>query len=87
VPEDGCRVLVDRLWLRGLKREAVRIALWLKEAPLSAELRRWFAHDPARQETFVARYREDLSAQKPLLMDLADRARKSRLTLLCAAKD
>ena len=52
--EDGCRVLVDRLWPRGLKRESVRIDLLLKEAAPSAELPRWFAHDPARWETFVA---------------------------------
>jgi uncharacterized protein YeaO (DUF488 family) len=78
---------VDRLWPRGLKRATARIDLWLKDVAPSAELRRWFGHDPARWDEFVERYREELSSKEPLLADLAKRARRERLTLLYAAKD
>ena len=64
--QDGYRVLVDRLWPRGLKREAARIDLWLKEVAPSDKLRRWFSHDPKRWEIFAARYREELAAQEPV---------------------
>jgi uncharacterized protein YeaO (DUF488 family) len=84
---DGFRVLVDRLWPRGLKRATARIDLWLKDVAPSAELRRWFGHDPARWDGFVERYREELSAKEPLLADLARRAREEPMTLLYAAKD
>jgi uncharacterized protein YeaO (DUF488 family) len=84
---DGYRVLVDRLWPRGLKRDASRIDLWLEDIAPSTELRRWFGHDPARWDGFVKRYREELAAKEPLLQDLARRAREGRLTLLYAAKD
>jgi len=65
--EDGYRVLVDRVWPRGLKREAARIDIWLKDIMPSDKLRRWFGHDPARWETFVARYREELAVQELVL--------------------
>lgn len=84
---DGYRVLVDRLWPRGLKRDEARIDLWCKEVAPSPELRRWFGHDPARWEVFAARYRQELAAQEPLWPELARRARKGRVTLLYAAKD
>jgi len=85
--EDGYRVLVDRLWPRGLKRETARIDLWLKDIAPSDQLRRWFGHDPKRWETFNTRYREELAAQEPIARELARRARKTRVTLLYAAKD
>jgi uncharacterized protein YeaO (DUF488 family) len=85
--QDGSRVLVDRLWPRGLKREVARIDLWLKDVAPSDELRRWFGHDPKRWETFAARYREELAAQEPISQELLHRARKGRVTLLYAAKD
>jgi uncharacterized protein YeaO (DUF488 family) len=85
--EDGYRVLVDRLWPRGLKREAAHIDLWLKDIAPSDELRRWFGHDPAQWETFAARYRKELAAHEPIWQELARRARKGRVTLLYAAKD
>ena len=61
-PDDGCRVLVDRLWPRGLKREAAGIDHWLRELAPSNELRTWFAHDPARWDEFRQRYAEELQA-------------------------
>ena len=85
--EDGYRVLVDRLWPRGLKREAAGIDAWLKDVAPSEELRRWFGHDPARWDTFITRYREELAAQEPVWQELARRAQKGRVTLLYAAKD
>jgi uncharacterized protein YeaO (DUF488 family) len=59
-PTDGLRVLVDRLWPRGLTKERAAVDLWLKEMAPSTELRKWFGHDPARWEEFQARYREEL---------------------------
>jgi uncharacterized protein YeaO (DUF488 family) len=61
-PDDGCRVLVDRLWPRGLKREAAGIDHWLRELAPSNELRTWFAHDPERWDAFRQRYAAELQA-------------------------
>jgi uncharacterized protein YeaO (DUF488 family) len=85
--EDGYRVLVDRLWPRGLKRETARIDLWLKEIAPSDELRRWFGHDPARWTKFQARYRQELAAKEQLWRELLARSREGPVTLLYAAKD
>jgi uncharacterized protein YeaO (DUF488 family) len=85
--EDGYRVLVDRLWPRGLKREDAHIDAWLKDVAPSDELRRWFGHDPARWIKFQARYRKELAAQAPLCRELLARSRQGRVTLLYAAKD
>jgi uncharacterized protein YeaO (DUF488 family) len=85
--QDGYRVLVDRLWPRGLKREAARIDAWLKDVAPSDELRRWFGHDPARWEEFQARYIRELMAQELVWQELLQPARKGRVTLLYAAKD
>src|SRR5680860_225788 len=85
--EDGYRVLVDRLWPRGLKRDCACIDLWLKDIAPSDELRRWFGHDPARWTKFQARYRQELAAHEPLWRDLLARSRQGRVTLLYAAKD
>jgi uncharacterized protein YeaO (DUF488 family) len=85
--EEGYRVLVDRLWPRGLKREAALVHSWLKEIAPSDELRRWFGHDPERWKEFQARYGKELAAQEPLWRELLQRARKGRVTLLYSAKD
>ena len=85
--EDGYRVLVDRLWPRGLKRDSARIDLWLKDIAPSDELRRWFNHDPARWTEFQARYSKELDAQETLWRELLARSRQGRVTLLYAAKD
>jgi uncharacterized protein YeaO (DUF488 family) len=87
-PEDGIRVLVDRLWPRGLKREAAAIDLWLKAAAPSDALRRWFGHDPNRWAEFRERYHAELRANPEAIAPLRDLvARGKTVTLLFAAKD
>jgi uncharacterized protein YeaO (DUF488 family) len=88
-PDDGQRVLIDRLWPRGLKREDARLDEWLREIAPSDELRRWFGHDPERWEAFQARYRRELedAARQAALAKLRERAKRGPLTLLFAAKD
>lgn len=87
-PEDGVRVLVDRLWPRGLKRDTAKIDVWLKDSAPSAELRRWFGHDPRRWAKFQERYRAELVANSPAVAALRDLIERGRpLTLLFAAKD
>ena len=87
--EDGARVLVDRLWPRGLSKEKAAVDHWAKEAAPSNALRRWFGHDPARWEEFQERYREELAAPEAQaeLSHLRALARRSRVTLLYAARD
>ena len=86
--EDGLRVLVDRLWPRGLKRDAAAVDLWLKSVAPSNELRRWFGHDPARWLEFRDRYRAEL-ARNPMataeLRALIEQGK--RVTLLFGARD
>jgi len=86
-PEDGLRVLVDRLWPRGLSREQAQLDRWEKELAPSDELRRWFAHDPEKWPEFRRRFRQELQDQRPLLLQLAQEAASGKLTLLYAAKD
>jgi uncharacterized protein YeaO (DUF488 family) len=86
-PDDGLRVLVDRLWPRGLKKTEAAIDLWLKEAAPSAELRRWFGHDPARFEEFKARYAAELRARQEDLTKLRALHAAQDMTLLFAAHD
>lgn len=86
-PEDGNRVLVDRLWPRGLSRERVQASMWLKDAAPTTPLRKWFGHDPARFEEFRHRYLEELSDKPEVLAGLIELARKGRVTLLYAARD
>lgn len=88
-PTDGTRVLVDRLWPRGLVREKLKLDEWTKEIAPSTELRKWFAHKPERWAEFERRYAEELSqpGKKPLLEKLAAHARKGTLTLLFSARD
>jgi uncharacterized protein YeaO (DUF488 family) len=84
---DGVRVLVDRLWPRGLSKEKAAIDQWMKEVAPSTELRRWFSHDPRRWGEFRRRYRTELSRHGQLLSELCAMARKGPLTLLYAARD
>ena len=86
-PGDGTRVLVDRLWPRGLKKTDARIDLWLKEVAPSPELRRWFGHDPARWPAFVRRYHAELAARPEAVQKLLELAASGTLTLLYAAHD
>lgn len=84
---DGQRVLVDRVWPRGLKKEQVKADLWLKDVAPSSALRKWFAHDPARWDAFKARYFDELDACTEPVARLLDLAGKGRLTLLFSARD
>jgi len=88
-PDDGVRVLVDRVWPRGIGRAQAAIDEWLRDLGPSTELRKWFNHDPGRWEEFKARYRAELSApeQRLRLEHLRDLARKQPLTILYGAKD
>jgi uncharacterized protein YeaO (DUF488 family) len=67
LPEDGYRVLVDRLWPRGVKKDDLRLDLWAKEIAPSTELRKWFGHDPKRWEEFCSRYKEELKSPEARL--------------------
>ena len=84
---DGYRVLIDRLWPRGVARANARLDEWAKELAPSTELRRWFGHDPARFAEFRQRYVEELSAQEDKLRELRGRARETTLTLVYGARD
>lgn len=86
-PEDGCRVLVDRLWPRGLKKEEAALDLWVKEVGPSRELRQWFGHEPTRWEGFRHRYAGELDAAPDAWHALAEKARRGRVTLLFGARD
>jgi len=86
-PADGRRLLVDRLWPRGVSREKARLDGWLKEIAPSNELRHWFAHDPSRWQEFQERYREELKAQPRLVEELRAQAAREPVTLLYAALD
>lgn len=83
---DGLRILVDRLWPRGLARAKAGIDLWLKDVAPSAELRQWFGHDPEKWSEFKKRYRAELK-NKPALSELQALARQRDITLVYAARD
>ncbi len=85
---DGFRVLVDRLWPRGVSKETSRIDLWLKDVAPSKQLREWFSHDPAKWEEFRKRYSVELKDKQELLKQIrAIEKREKTVTLLYAAKD
>ena len=86
-PADGTRILVDRLWPRGLSKERARVDLWLKDIAPSTELRKWFGHDPSKWTEFQARYRQELKSEAELLDVLKEKAAKGTITLLYGAKD
>jgi uncharacterized protein YeaO (DUF488 family) len=86
-PSDGYRVLVDRLWPRGISRDRAKLDDWAQELAPSAELREWFLHDPSRFEEFRGRYIEQLRPRRSRLTELRRRARKGTLTLVYSARD
>jgi len=86
-PEDGFRVLVDRVWPRGMSKAQVKAALWLKEVAPSTTLRKWFAHDPSKWDEFKKRYFLELDAKPEAVTQLLKKAEKGRLTLLFSARD
>jgi uncharacterized protein YeaO (DUF488 family) len=84
---DGERILVDRLWPRGVSKEEARLDEWLREIAPSAGLRMWFGHDPHRWDEFQRRYRSELAGRTDLLNGLRRRARQGPITLLYGARD
>jgi uncharacterized protein YeaO (DUF488 family) len=86
-PSDGYRVLVDRLWPRGVAKENAKLDEWDKELAPSSELRKWFGHDPSRFGEFRRRYLDELQDQRPRLAALRRHGRAGTLTLVYAARD
>ncbi len=88
-PQDGIRILVDRVWPRGCTKEQARLDAWRKDLAPSTALRKWFGHDPLKWDEFCARYRTELKGpeQRQAIKALADLAHQQTLTLLFGAAD
>jgi uncharacterized protein YeaO (DUF488 family) len=86
-PEDGTRILIDRLWPRGVSKKKAALDQWMKQIAPSAELRKWFGHDPARWEQFRRRYVEEVHHNLALLDQLRSFARQGPITLVYSARD
>lgn len=86
-PDDGFRVLVDRLWPRGVSKARAHLDLWLKDIAPSTELREWFGHDPAKWDEFRARYHRELDQNHEVVGQLMEQAQRGPLTLVYSAKD
>jgi uncharacterized protein YeaO (DUF488 family) len=86
-PNDGLRVLVDRLWPRGVGKTEAAVARWMKEIAPSSELRKWFGHDPERWQEFRRRYRSELRQHPDELDELRELARQGTVTLVFGARD
>jgi uncharacterized protein YeaO (DUF488 family) len=84
---DGTRILIDRLWPRGVRKTDAAIDLWAKDIAPSAALRRWFGHDPARWHEFRRRYSEEIHQHRDRLGELRALAQRGRITLVFAAHD
>lgn len=85
--EDGTRILVERLWPRGIKKEDLKMNLWLKEVAPSTNLRKWFSHDPAKWSKFQEKYEEELDANQEALEPIIKALRQGPVTLLYSSKD
>lgn len=87
--EDGIRVLVDRVWPRGISKEDLKISHWMKELAPSTELRKWFNHDPERFSEFKKKYEKELAAENEQLKELIQLAKTENqpITLVYGAKD
>jgi len=85
--DDGKRILVDRLWPRGLKKEDAKINEWLKDIAPSDELRKWFAHDPKKWKEFKERYKKELKDKGEILARLKKEVKQGDVTLLYSARD
>jgi len=86
-PKDGFRILVDRLWPRGLTKEKAAADLWLKDIAPSTELRKWFNHDPEKWKEFQKKYQKELQENKEAVSVLKEHLKQGPVTLLYAAKD
>jgi uncharacterized protein YeaO (DUF488 family) len=86
-PKDGFRILVDRLWPRGLTKEKAAADLWLKDIAPSTDLRKWFNHDPEKWKEFQKKYQQELKENKEAVSVLKEHLKKGPVTLLYAAKD
>lgn len=84
---DGYRVLIDRLWPRGVKKEDLALDAWLKEIAPSTELRKWFAHDPEKWQEFCTRYVSELQQKEDAIATLREKSQSGTLTLVFSAKD
>jgi uncharacterized protein YeaO (DUF488 family) len=85
--DDGKRFLVERLWPRGMKKEALHMVAWCKNTAPSAELRRWFGHDPAKWKEFQRQYQAELADDRAAWQPLLDAAKQGNITLLYSAHD
>jgi uncharacterized protein YeaO (DUF488 family) len=85
--DDGERILVERLWPRGLTKLQAKVDLWLKDVAPSAELRKWFGHDPDRWDEFRRRYQKELRSKEDLIKLLKRKAKAGKITLIYAARD
>ncbi len=86
--DDGYRILIDRLWARGLKKEKAKIDLWLKEIAPSNELRKWYSHDPTKWNSFKGKYKAELKGKEKLLDQIKKLEKeKGTLTLLYSSKE
>lgn len=85
--DDGVRILVERLWPRGISKEKAKIDEWLKELAPSPALRKWFGHDPEKWEEFQKRYRMELDQNQEMAKDLKRKARGKTITFVYAARD
>lgn len=84
---DGRRILVDRIWPRGIAKDGLHIDGWLKDLAPSTRLRRWFGHDPTKWEEFKKRYARELEQRSEALEELVEKARAGHVTLVFGAKD
>lgn len=85
--DDGYRILVDRLWPRGLAKKSAHIDLWLKDIAPSSELRKWFDHDPKRWRSFRAKYFREIDSHRDALAVLLEHVRKGPVTLVYGARE
>lgn len=85
--DDGRRILVDRLWPRGVSKARADLDAWVRDVAPSTELRKWFGHDPARWDEFARRYRQELDDNPKAMQALVDAAGQGPVTLLYAARD
>ena len=86
-PDDGTRILVDRLWPRGLSKDKAKVDLWLKEIAPSNELRKWYAHDPKKWAEFRKKYFRELDVRKELANQIIQKTREGDVTLLYSSKE